>query len=79
MNRTKVPGINPQWGLHAPRLLPKILDWYVKATHDECDNAVCNHTSFMYGYGHRNPSKTIAAVAERSCEKLLKELPRRLA
>jgi hypothetical protein len=35
-----------------PRLLPKILDWYVKATHDECDNAVCNHTSFMYGYGH---------------------------
>jgi hypothetical protein len=27
----------------------------------------------------RNPSKTIAAVAERSCEKLLKELPRRLA
>ena len=54
MNRTKVPGINPQWGLHAPRLLPKILDWYVKATHDECDNAVCNHTSFMYGYGHPN-------------------------
>jgi hypothetical protein len=27
----------------------------------------------------RNPSKTIAAVAERSCEKLLKELLRRLA
>ncbi len=26
----------------------------------------------------RNPSKTIAAVAERSCEKLLKELPPRL-
>jgi cholesterol oxidase len=26
----------------------------------------------------RNPSKTIAAVAERSCEKLLEELPRRL-
>jgi hypothetical protein len=51
LNHTKVPGINPQWGLHAPRLLPKILDWYVKATHDECDNAVCNHTSFMYGYG----------------------------
>jgi hypothetical protein len=52
LNHEKVPGINPQWGLHAPRLLPKILDWYVKATHDECDNAVCNHTSFMYGYGH---------------------------
>jgi hypothetical protein len=27
----------------------------------------------------RNPSKAIAAVAERSCGKLLKELPRRLA
>jgi hypothetical protein len=52
LNREKVNAINPQWGLHAPRLLPKILDWYVKATHDECDNAVCNHTSFMYGYGH---------------------------
>jgi len=52
LNAEKVTGINPQWGLHAPRLLPKILDWYVKATHDECDNAVCNHTSFMYGYGH---------------------------
>jgi cholesterol oxidase len=26
----------------------------------------------------RNPSKTIAAVAERSCEKLLDELSRRL-
>ncbi|MBE1549179.1 hypothetical protein GGC64_003203 [Mycobacterium sp. OAS707] len=52
LNAEKVTGINPQWGLHAPRLLPKILDWYVKATHDECDNGVCNHTSFMYGYGH---------------------------
>jgi len=26
----------------------------------------------------RNPSKTIAAVAERSCDELLKDLPRRL-
>jgi hypothetical protein len=52
LNHEKISGINPQWGLHAPRLLPKVLDWYVKATHDECDNAVCNHTSFMYGYGH---------------------------
>ena len=52
LNRERIGGINPQWGLHAPRLLPKILDWYVKATHDECDNAVCKHTSFMYGYGH---------------------------
>jgi len=26
----------------------------------------------------RNPSKTIAAIAERSCDKLRDELPRRL-
>ena len=51
LNREKISGINPQWGLHAPRLLPKILRWYVEATHDECDNAVCKQCSFMYGYG----------------------------
>src|SRR5690349_20357064 len=32
LNSEKVTSINPQWGLHAPRLLPKILDWYVKAS-----------------------------------------------
>lgn len=52
LNHEKIRGINPQWGLHAPRLLPKILTWFINATHHECDNAVCKQTSFMYGYGH---------------------------
>jgi hypothetical protein len=51
LNKEKMSGINPQWGLYAPRLLPKILRWYVEATHDECDNPVCKQCSFMYGYG----------------------------
>ena len=53
---------------------------------------VTNHVGEVFGHHNlfvmdgsvipraigRNPSKTIAAVAERSCEKLLEELPRRL-
>ena len=53
---------------------------------------VTNHMGEVFGYDNlfvidrsvipraigRNPSKTIAAVAERSCEKLLMELPRRI-
>ena len=52
LNHERVSGINPQWGIHAPRLLPKLLNVFVQATHHECDNAVCKQTSFMYGYGH---------------------------
>ena len=51
LNREKITGINPQWGLYAPRVLPKVLRAYVEATHDECDNPVCKQCSFMYGYG----------------------------
>ncbi|HEX4587788.1 MAG TPA: hypothetical protein VH185_07460 [Mycobacterium sp.] len=51
LNREKISGINPQWGLYAPRRLPKVLSLYVEATHDECDNPVCKQCSFMYGYG----------------------------
>jgi hypothetical protein len=51
LNREKITGINPQWGLYAPRVLPKVLRWYVEATHHECDNPVCKQCSFMYGYG----------------------------
>jgi cholesterol oxidase len=54
---------------------------------------VTNHLGEVFGYQNlfvmdgsvipraigRNPSKTIAAIAERSCEKLLEELPSRLA
>ena len=53
---------------------------------------VTNHMGEVFGYWNlfvmdgavipraigRNPSKTIAAVAERSCEKLLEEMPTRL-
>jgi cholesterol oxidase len=53
---------------------------------------VTNHMGEVFGYGNlfvmdgsvipraigRNPSKTIAAIAERNCEKLLDELPARL-
>lgn len=53
---------------------------------------VTNHMGEVFGYDNlfvldgavipraigRNPSKTIAAVAERSCERLIQELPRRL-
>jgi cholesterol oxidase len=53
---------------------------------------VTNHMGEVFGFDNlfvmdgsvipraigRNPSKTIAAVAERSCDELLKDLPRRL-
>jgi cholesterol oxidase len=53
---------------------------------------VTNHMGEVFGYDNlfvmdgsvipraigRNPSKTIAALSERSCERLLEELPRRL-
>ncbi|MDB5887402.1 MAG: esterase, partial [Rhodocyclales bacterium] len=33
--------LNPQWGLHADGIVPKILAGLVAMTHHECDNAVC--------------------------------------
>ncbi|UXA18256.1 alpha/beta hydrolase [Mycobacterium sp. SMC-4] len=42
---------NPQYGLYAPRVLPKVMDWMVRAFHHECRNAVCKHSSFVYGFG----------------------------
>lgn len=47
----RVPTINPQWGIHAPRLWPKLLDVAIRATHHECGNSVCKHCSFVYGWG----------------------------
>ncbi|MCZ4554954.1 hypothetical protein ABIC28_003236 [Rhodococcus sp. PvR044] len=44
-----MPYFNPQWGLHAPGFWPKVFDWAVRATHHECNNAVCKHSSFTYG------------------------------
>lgn len=43
--------MNPQWGIHAPTGVPKLLDLIVRLTHHECDNAVCKHVSFTYGAG----------------------------
>ena len=46
-----LPYINPQWGLSAPGVWPKLIDLYVRATHHECNNIVCKHASFTYGSG----------------------------
>jgi pimeloyl-ACP methyl ester carboxylesterase len=43
--------LNPQWGLSAPRGWPSVVDWFVRATHHECNNAVCKHSSFTFGAG----------------------------
>lgn len=43
--------LNPQWGLGAPGFWPKVVDWWVRATHHECNNPVCKHSSFTYGAG----------------------------
>jgi hypothetical protein len=44
--------LNPQWGLHAPGLVPKLIRGMVELTHHECDNPVCKFASFTYGAGH---------------------------
>jgi hypothetical protein len=43
--------LNPQWGLDAPSLTPKVLNGIVQATHHECKNPVCKQVSFTYGSG----------------------------
>jgi hypothetical protein len=43
--------LNPQWGVHAPGVTPKILNGIVQATHHECSNPVCKQVSFTYGSG----------------------------
>lgn len=43
--------VNPQWGIHAPSGWPKVLDYFVRATHHECNNPVCKWSSFVYGAG----------------------------
>lgn len=56
--------VNPQWGLHATGLWPRLIDFYVRALHHECRNPVCKHASFTYGSGmptlwrHENLSDT---------------------
>lgn len=43
--------LNPQWGLHAPGVTPKVLNGIVQLTHHECSNPVCKQVSFTYGSG----------------------------
>lgn len=43
--------LNPQWGLFVQGFWPKAIDWWVRATHHECRNPVCKHSSFTYGSG----------------------------
>jgi hypothetical protein len=43
--------LDPQWGLHAPGVTPKVLDGVVRLTHHECSNPVCKEVSFTYGSG----------------------------
>jgi hypothetical protein len=43
--------LNPQWGLYVSGFWPTMIDWWVRATHHECTNAVCKHSSFTYGAG----------------------------
>jgi hypothetical protein len=45
------PYLNPQWGVHAPGVTPKVLNGIVQLTHHECHNPVCKQVSFTYGSG----------------------------
>jgi hypothetical protein len=43
--------LNPQWGIHPRGFWARVIAAGVRATHHECDNAVCKQCSFMYGWG----------------------------
>ena len=43
--------LNPQWGLHAPSVISKLVASMVAFTHHECNNPVCKGVSFTYGTG----------------------------
>jgi hypothetical protein len=46
-----VEWFDPQYGICAPGFWPKLMRWLVRAVHHECNNAVCKHASFVYGFG----------------------------
>lgn len=48
---SQFPYLNPQWGVDAPTLRAKLVAFWVRLTHHECDNAVCKNASFVYGIG----------------------------
>jgi pimeloyl-ACP methyl ester carboxylesterase len=43
--------LNPQWGVNAPGVTPKVLNGIVQVLHHECSNPVCKQVSFTYGSG----------------------------
>jgi hypothetical protein len=43
--------LNPQWCVHAPTLIAKLVSLFVHLTHHECQNPVCKGVSFVYGIG----------------------------
>lgn len=51
MVKLVTPYVNPHWGVDAPTLTAKAVTLLVRATHHECDNAVCKLVSFTYGSG----------------------------
>jgi pimeloyl-ACP methyl ester carboxylesterase len=40
-----------QFGLYAPSFGAKVMNWLVRATHHECNYAICKTSSFIYGMG----------------------------
>ncbi len=49
--KAATPYLNPQWGLHAPTVIAKVVASMVWLSHHECDNPVCKGVSFTYGTG----------------------------
>jgi hypothetical protein len=47
----QVEYLNPQWGLHAPSAISKLVAAMVEFAHHECNNPVCKGVSFTYGTG----------------------------
>ena len=44
--------LNPQWGRkRAPWIIPRLVDWWIKLDHHECNNGVCKWASYTYGAG----------------------------
>lgn len=63
MSKVKIIGLTPllslltdsvdiSWGVNPSTLLSRIVRRYVQLTHRECDNLVCQISSFFYGHGH---------------------------
>lgn len=45
------PYLNPQWCVHAPTTVAKLIAAVILLTHHECRNPVCKGVSFTYGTG----------------------------